>query len=122
MRIAQPRRAVTYRVCPKKSVWCVPSIAPFVAFDDNPSNGRTRTMKLSKLLTVVALAGFASVASADLEPWTDYDISESVMNVTTVKVDSRWRSANGPVRCSGSPGATRSVAGSWELGWPTSKP
>ena len=45
-------------------------------------------MKLSKLLTVVALAGFASVASADLEPWTDYDISESVMNVTTVKVDS----------------------------------
>ena len=45
-------------------------------------------MKLSRLLTVVALAGFASVASADLEPWTDYDISESVMNVTTVKVDS----------------------------------
>ena len=45
-------------------------------------------MTLSKLLTVVALTGFASVASADLEPWTDYDISESVMNVTTVKVDS----------------------------------
>ena len=45
-------------------------------------------MKLSRLLTVIALTGFASVASADLEPWTDYDISESVMNVTTVKVDS----------------------------------
>jgi len=45
-------------------------------------------MKLSKLLTLVALTGFASVASADLEPWSDYDIGESVMNVTTVKVDS----------------------------------
>ena len=45
-------------------------------------------MKLSKYLTVVALAGFSSVASADLEPWTDYDISETVSNVTTVKVDS----------------------------------
>ena len=45
-------------------------------------------MKLSKILTVVALTGFASVASADLEPWSDYDISEGVSNVTTVKVDS----------------------------------
>ena len=40
------------------------------------------------LVLVLALAGFASVASADLEPWTDYEISESVSNVTTVKVDS----------------------------------
>ena len=45
-------------------------------------------MKISKLLTVITLSGFASVASADLEPWTDYDISETVSNVTTVKVDS----------------------------------
>ena len=45
-------------------------------------------MKLRKILTVVALTGFASVASADLEPWADYDISEGVSNVTTVKVDS----------------------------------
>jgi hypothetical protein len=35
-----------------------------------------------------ALAGVASVAFADLEPWTDYDISVGVTNVTTVKVDS----------------------------------
>jgi len=32
--------------------------------------------------------GFASIAWADLEVWKDYDISEGVTNVTTVKVDS----------------------------------
>lgn len=45
-------------------------------------------MKLRQLLSVLILAGFASVAVADLEPWTDYDIAEGVTNVTTVKVDS----------------------------------
>jgi len=45
-------------------------------------------MKLRKLLTGFILASFASVALADLEPWTDYDIGEGVINVTTVKVDS----------------------------------
>ena len=45
-------------------------------------------MKLRQLLTGLVLAGFASVAVADLEPWTDYDISEGVTNVTTIKVDS----------------------------------
>jgi hypothetical protein len=34
------------------------------------------------------LTGFASVASADLEPWTDYEIGSVLSNVTTVKVDS----------------------------------
>ena len=28
------------------------------------------------------------MALADLEAWTDYDIGESISNVTTVKVDS----------------------------------
>ena len=45
-------------------------------------------MKLIKLATAVLLAGSMSVASADLTPWEDYDISEGVSNVTTVKVDS----------------------------------
>ena len=45
-------------------------------------------MKVRQFLMGIILAGFASVAVADLEPWTDYDISEGVTNVTTVKVDS----------------------------------
>ena len=45
-------------------------------------------MKVIKLVTAVLLAGSMSIASADLTPWEDYDISEGVSNVTTVKVDS----------------------------------
>ena len=45
-------------------------------------------MKLRQLLAGMVLVGFASTAAADLEAWKDYDISEGVSNVTTVKVDS----------------------------------
>lgn len=45
-------------------------------------------MKLRQLLTGFCLLSVASVAMADLDPWTDFDISEGVSNVTTVKVDS----------------------------------
>ncbi len=45
-------------------------------------------MKIRQIFTGVLLAGFASVAVADLQAYKDYDISESVSNVTTVKVDS----------------------------------
>ena len=45
-------------------------------------------MKLRQLFYAFLLMGFSSVAMADLEPWTDYDIGESISNVTTVKVDS----------------------------------
>jgi hypothetical protein len=45
-------------------------------------------MKLRHVLVGFALSGFASIASADLEAWTDYDISSGVSNVTTIKVDS----------------------------------
>jgi len=45
-------------------------------------------MKLRHIVAGLALTGLASVASADLEPWVDYDISEGLSNVTTVKVDS----------------------------------
>ena len=45
-------------------------------------------MKLRHVLVGFVLTGFASIASADLDPWTDYDISSGLSNVTTVKVDS----------------------------------
>ena len=45
-------------------------------------------MKLRHIMAGLALAGFSGIAIADLEPWVDYDISEGVSNVTTVKVDS----------------------------------
>jgi len=45
-------------------------------------------MKLRHMLAGVVLAGFANIASADLDAWTDYDIGSTVSNVTTVKVDS----------------------------------
>lgn len=45
-------------------------------------------MKLRNVLVGVVLTGAASVASADLKAWTDYDISSGISNVTTVKVDS----------------------------------
>lgn len=45
-------------------------------------------MKLRQLFSGIVLASFASIAAADLDAWTDYDISEGVSNITTVKVDS----------------------------------
>jgi hypothetical protein len=45
-------------------------------------------MKLRHLLAGFVLTGFAGIASADLDAWTDYDIASSVSNVTTIKVDS----------------------------------
>ena len=44
-------------------------------------------MKLRQLFAGIFLAGIASVAVADLEPWKDYEMSEGITNVTTVKVD-----------------------------------
>lgn len=45
-------------------------------------------MKLRHVLAGIILTGAASIANANLDPWTDYDISSTVSNVTTVKVDS----------------------------------
>lgn len=45
-------------------------------------------MRLRQLLTGIVLAVFASIAMADLDAWTDYDIGTGVSNITTVKVDS----------------------------------
>lgn len=43
-------------------------------------------MPWKPLLAAAALA-FASSASADLTPWKDYEVSDAVWQVTTVKVD-----------------------------------
>ena len=45
-------------------------------------------MRIKQPFSGLLLVGFASIAWADLEPWTDYDMSEGVSNVTTIKVDS----------------------------------
>lgn len=45
-------------------------------------------MKIRQLLTGLVLLCFAGAALADLEPWEDYELSEGVTNVSTVKVDS----------------------------------
>jgi hypothetical protein len=45
-------------------------------------------MKLRQLIIGILLLGAASAALADFEPWTDYEVSEGITNVTTVKVDS----------------------------------
>ena len=45
-------------------------------------------MKIRKLLAGLVLLCFAGAALADLEPWKDYELSDGVTNVSTVKVDS----------------------------------
>lgn len=45
-------------------------------------------MKLHQLLLGILLTSITSLAVADFELWTDYELSEGVTNVTTVKVDS----------------------------------
>lgn len=45
-------------------------------------------MKLLPTLTAFGMIAFAQPAFAQLEAYTDYDISESVSSVTTVKIDS----------------------------------
>ena len=45
-------------------------------------------MKIRQILTGFVLFCFAGAALADLEQWKDYDLSEGVTSVTTVKVDS----------------------------------
>jgi len=45
-------------------------------------------MTIRKIFLGTALFCLAGTAAADLTPWKDYDISATVSNVTTVKVDS----------------------------------
>jgi hypothetical protein len=50
-------------------------------------------MPIKSLIAGVALLAASGVAFADLDPWKDYDISESVWSVTTVKVHSNMGDA-----------------------------
>jgi hypothetical protein len=45
-------------------------------------------MKMKAVLAVwfLSLLGFSGLSRADLEPWEDYDISDAVWSVTTIKV------------------------------------
>lgn len=48
----------------------------------------TQTMKILSTLSALGLVAFAQPAFAQLEIYKDYDISDTVSSVTTVKVDS----------------------------------
>ena len=50
-------------------------------------------MYLKKVVCALSLLFFASLANADLEPWTDYEASDEVYLVTTIKVDSNMEDA-----------------------------
>ncbi|MDH3645863.1 MAG: hypothetical protein OER80_03735 [Gammaproteobacteria bacterium] len=50
-------------------------------------------MKLFSAVAAGAALLYASSAIADLDPWTDYEPSEAVWSVTTVKVDSNMGDA-----------------------------
>lgn len=45
-------------------------------------------MSLMRVISAVSLLLAAMAANADFEPWKDYEISEEVYLVTTIKVDS----------------------------------
>jgi hypothetical protein len=44
-------------------------------------------MRFKLLVAALLLCLFSTTALAQLEPWKDYDISDAVWNITTVKVD-----------------------------------
>jgi len=50
-------------------------------------------MKIISAVAAVATALFTYTAVADLEPWKDYEVSDAVWTVTTVKVDSNMGDA-----------------------------
>ena len=50
-------------------------------------------MTFRRLLALTASLFVFSTASADLEPWKDYELSDAVWTVTTVKVDSNMENA-----------------------------
>ncbi len=50
-------------------------------------------MRIKSLIGGLALMFLASPVFADLDPWTDYEVSDAVWNVTTVKVDANMGDA-----------------------------
>ena len=50
-------------------------------------------MRIKSLVSVIALLVVPGLALADLNPWEDYEVSDEVWSVTTVKVDSNMGDA-----------------------------
>ncbi len=50
-------------------------------------------MRIRSILAGAAMLAFSISAFADLEPWTDYEVSDAVWSVTTVRVDSNMGDA-----------------------------
>jgi len=50
-------------------------------------------MRIKSLLASAALLSLSFSASADLTPWEDYEVSDAVWSVTTVRVDSNMGDA-----------------------------
>ena len=50
-------------------------------------------MRIKSILAGVAVFAVSSLAWADLTPWEDYEVSDAVYSVTTVKVDSNMGDA-----------------------------
>jgi hypothetical protein len=52
------------------------------------SGKRINLMNMKAVLAVclASLLGLSGLSRADLEPWEDYDISDAVWSVTTIKV------------------------------------
>ena len=50
-------------------------------------------MRMKSAVVVLGVVFVAALAFADLTPWKDYEVSESVWSVTTVKVDSNMGDA-----------------------------
>ena len=50
-------------------------------------------MRMKSVVVLVGVVFIAALAVADLTPWKDYEVSESVWSVTTVKVDSNMGDA-----------------------------
>lgn len=50
-------------------------------------------MRSIKISAVLALFLGSAVAFADLDPWTDYELSDAVWSVTTVRVDANMDDA-----------------------------
>ena len=50
-------------------------------------------MKIKSLFAVVSLLTFSGAAFADLEPFKDFNVSDAVWSVTTVRVDSNMGNA-----------------------------
>ena len=50
-------------------------------------------MRIKSILAGVAVFAVSGLAWADLTPWEDYEVSDAVYSVTTVKVDSNMGDA-----------------------------